>query len=178
MIPSEKPANLQPAIDAFHKELWLANHSEHTLRAYRTDLTQLAAFHPGPVSILSADILRNFFGRFANLSAATRSRKQSSVSSFLAWAYQQELIDSNPMTRITRVQTEPPAPRPVSRQEVEAVLSHISRLRDRLLFTLLFETGMRIGEALTLYVEDLDLTPDDERVTVLGKGKPSPHHPA
>jgi site-specific recombinase XerD len=42
--------------------------------------------------------------------------------------------------------------------------------RDRLLFRLIYETGMRISEALALYVEDLDLTPDDEHLTVLGKG--------
>ena len=42
--------------------------------------------------------------------------------------------------------------------------------RDRLLFTLLYTTGMRVGEALAIEVDDLDLTPDDEHITVLGKG--------
>lgn len=42
--------------------------------------------------------------------------------------------------------------------------------RDRLLFTLLAATGMRIGEALAIDVDDLDLTHDDEHVTVLAKG--------
>jgi site-specific recombinase XerD len=176
MIPSQelgRTTDLQVAIEAFLKELWMANRSEHTLRAYRTDLGQLAAFHLEPISTLDADLLRTFFNSFAHLTPATRSRKQASLSSFLKWAVQQELIDHNPVDRITRVQPDPPAPRPVSRQEAEAVLNSVptSRLRDRLLFTLLFETGMRIGEALALYVDDLDLTPDDERMTVLGKGK-------
>ena len=30
---------------------------------------------------------------------------------------------------------------------------------------------MRIGEALEIHVEDLDLSPDDERVSVVGKGE-------
>ena len=34
----------------------------------------------------------------------------------------------------------------------------------------MFETGLRIGEAIGLYVEDVDLTRDDERISVLGKG--------
>jgi integrase/recombinase XerD len=38
------------------------------------------------------------------------------------------------------------------------------------LFILLYTTGMRVGEALAIEVDDLDLTPDDEHVTVLGKG--------
>ncbi len=43
-------------------------------------------------------------------------------------------------------------------------------MRDRLLLTLLAATGPRVGEALALHVEDVDLTRDDERLSVLGKG--------
>ncbi len=39
-----------------------------------------------------------------------------------------------------------------------------------MLLHVLATTGMRVGEALALHVEDLDLTRDDERLTVLGKG--------
>ncbi|MGH3439853.1 MAG: tyrosine-type recombinase/integrase, partial [Sciscionella sp.] len=45
-----------------------------------------------------------------------------------------------------------------------------SRDRDRLLFRLIYTTGMRIGEALSIESDDLDLTRDDEHVTTLGKG--------
>jgi integrase/recombinase XerD len=170
---SSKNPGLQQLIEAFLRELQIANRSEHTLRAYRTDLQQLARFHPGPITRLDADMLRTFFDHYAHLKAATRARKQASIASFLKWAYRHELIDHNPIDYLIRVKPDIPAPRPVSRQEVEAILDIIppSRLRDRLLFTLLFETGVRIGEALALYVEDLDLTPNDEHITVLGKGK-------
>ncbi|MGH3780096.1 MAG: tyrosine-type recombinase/integrase [Pseudonocardiaceae bacterium] len=45
-----------------------------------------------------------------------------------------------------------------------------TRDRDRLLFRLIYTTGMRIGEALSIEIDDLDLTRDDEHVTILGKG--------
>jgi len=56
---------------------------------------------------------------------------------------------------------------------VTAVLKSIppSATRDRALFTLLYETGMRVSEALGVQYADLDLTPDDEKVRVLGKGQ-------
>lgn len=56
--------------------------------------------------------------------------------------------------------------------EVAAILAAIpaDRRRDRLLFRLIAELGLRIGEALSLQVEDVDLTRDDEHLSVLGKG--------
>jgi integrase len=54
----------------------------------------------------------------------------------------------------------------------EAILKAIptKATRDRTLFTLLYETGLRVGEALGLHVEDVDLAMDDEKVRVMGKG--------
>jgi integrase len=55
---------------------------------------------------------------------------------------------------------------------VEAVLVIIptAQPRDRLLFRLIFETGLRISETSGLHLEDPDLTADDEHLNVLGKG--------
>jgi integrase len=44
------------------------------------------------------------------------------------------------------------------------------RLSIRTLFRLIFETGLRVSEALGLHLEDLDLMTDDEHLNVLGKG--------
>ena len=102
----------------------------------------------------------------------TRARKQAALASFLTWAYRQELIDANPMGRVERFKLTPPAPRGVGRDCVEAILAVIppTQRRDRLLFRLIFETGLRLGESLALYVEDVTLTPDDEHLQVVGNG--------
>lgn len=46
-------------------------------------------------------------------------------------------------------------PRVLTAGEVQAILDSCTRLRDRLLFAVLYDTGMRIGEALGLRHEDL-----------------------
>src|SRR3989442_8287632 len=76
------------------------------------------------------------------------------------------------MGRVDRVRLDPPAPRGLRTGEVTAILAAIpaQRRRDRLLFRLIAELGLRVGEALSLQVEDVDLTRDDEHVSVLGKG--------
>lgn len=45
-------------------------------------------------------------------------------------------------------------PRALHKEEVEHIYEFTTNIRDRLLIQLLFETGLRIGEALSLFMED------------------------
>jgi site-specific recombinase XerD len=171
----EHPTEEQPLeslVTMFLADLAHANHSPHTCRAYATDLAQLCAFHQGPIQTITTDILRAFFETHAHLRLATRARKQAAVTRFLTWSEQQDLLEVNPMCKIDRVKLDPPLPRSVERSLIERILKGIpaEHLRDRLFFRLLAETGLRVSEGLSLYVEDLDLSLDNEHLTVLGKG--------
>jgi integrase/recombinase XerD len=169
---SDRPSPLEGLIAAFLADLQHANHSPHTLRAYAADLAQFAACHPGPVEALSAVTLRVYWQSLADRAPATRARTQGCLARFLTWARRQDLLPANPMEKVDRVKREPPLPRGVGREPVEAILAKIppAQARDRLLFRLVFETGLRTSEALGVHVEDLDLTPDNEHLTVTGKG--------
>jgi integrase/recombinase XerD len=172
--PARHPG--EPTVEAlvadFLADLANAERPPNTRRAYASDLTALTRYYAGPASGVTPSVLRGFFATLDGLAPATRARKQASVSSFLAWAYRQEAVPANPMAKLERVRLPDPAPRGVPRPTVERILAAIPRgqRRDRLLFRLVHETGLRIGEALAVHVEDLDLTPDDERLSVLGKG--------
>jgi len=156
----------------FLADLANAERPATTRRAYASDLAEFTRYYSGPAVGITAQLLRGFFTTLDGLAPATRARKQASLSSFLAWAYRQEAIAANPMAKLERVRLPDPEPRGVPRATVEQILAAIPRVqrRDRLLFRLVFETGLRIGEVLAVHVEDLDLTSDDERVSVLGKG--------
>jgi len=121
---------------------------------------------------ITAEVLRTFFSTHFHLSPATRARKQAAVARFLTWAEQHELFEANPMRKIDRVKLDPPQPRGVERSHIEGILTAIpaEHLRDRLFFRLLAEIGLRVSEGLSLYVEDLDLSLDNEHLTVVGKG--------
>ncbi|MDQ2808375.1 MAG: tyrosine-type recombinase/integrase [Chloroflexota bacterium] len=171
-MPAEDRSTVRGLIAAFLADLAHANRSAHTRYAYAADLAQFAAQAPSAVEALTPEVLRAFFATLTHLSPAGRARKQAALASFLSWAVRQEVLAANPMDRIERVKPDPPQVRGRERGQIEAILTQIprSRLRDRVLFRLIVETGVRIGEALALQVEDLDLTLDDEHIRVVGKG--------
>ncbi|MCP4418737.1 MAG: tyrosine-type recombinase/integrase, partial [Chloroflexi bacterium] len=164
--------SLESWIIDFLTDLKNANRSPHTHRAYASDLYRLAAFYEGVPTAISVDNLREFLDTFSHLKPATRARKQAALNSFFQWAYRQDLIAANPMAKIEAVKRDEPQIRALEREEAERILAVIpaKQTRDRLLFRLIFETGLRVGEALQLYVEDLDMTLDDEHIYVWGKG--------
>lgn len=165
-------SSLKSWITNFLTDLKNANRSPHTCRAYASDLYRLVAFYEGDPTTIAVDDLRDFLETFSHLKPATRARKQAALNSFFQWAFRQDLIAANPMAKIESVKRDTPQIRALERQEVERILAVIpaKQIRDRLLFRLLFETGLRVGEALQLYVEDLDMTLDDEHLYVRGKG--------
>ncbi|ORB76459.1 tyrosine-type recombinase/integrase, partial [Mycobacterium timonense] len=57
--------------------------------------------------------------------------------------------------RVVALKTPKKLPRVLTPVEVQAVLDACQRLRDRLLFSMLYDTGMRIGEALGLRHNDI-----------------------
>jgi len=148
------------------------NAQERSLDSLIADLSRFSSFYTGPAGRISADVLRAFFATRTHLSPATRARTQAALASFLGWAYRHDLIESLPMARIDRVRPDPPRPRGLTHERIEAIMALIppTEKRDRLLFRLMVETGLRVGEALALSIEDLDLTQDDEHLTVVGKG--------
>ena len=74
----------------------------------------------------------------------------------------------NPMIQLRRRKLPQKLPRPLTTDQVRTILGRIDSPRDKALFTLLYDSGLRIQEALNLNVEDLDLAKGNARVT--GKG--------
>lgn len=163
---------LVDAVTDFLVDLAHANRSVHTRRAYASDLKRFSTFYQGCVLGITADILRDFLDTCTHLSPASVARIQATLASFLTWAYRQELIRANPMSKIERVRVKAPKPCRLGREQVERILAVIPKQasRDQLLFRLIFETGLRVSEALAIYIEDLNLTTDDEHINVVGKG--------
>lgn len=160
-------------VDAFldaHAHTYLPN----TRRAYAYDLRLFARAFPSlPAADVTVHHLRAFLGAMGDLAPATLARRQAALRACFRWAYRNELIPADPASRLEPVRTPQRDPRPLTGAQVEAILSAIppSRRRDRLLFHLLYETGMRVGEALAIHAQHVHLNDvDGGYIRVVGKG--------
>lgn len=69
-------------------------------------------------------------------------------------AYEQKKVTSN----ILKLKVPKSKPKTLSKEEIGTLIRACNNLRDKFLLTLLYETGMRIGEALSLWIEDFDIS--------------------
>jgi len=87
---------------------------------------------------------------------APAGRGQSSATSFRPFLH--HITKGDPQRRrMIKLAAAAARPRVLSAVEAQAILDACGNRRDRLLFALLLDTGMRIGEALGLRHEDLDI---------------------
>ncbi|HEY7359110.1 MAG TPA: tyrosine-type recombinase/integrase, partial [Ktedonobacterales bacterium] len=68
-------------------------------------------------------------------------------------------------TRVVKVQREGRLVKTLRQEQVDTLLAACAHLRDRLLLTVLFDTGMRIGQALGLRHEDVK--PEDNLIHIV-----------
>ncbi|NFB55104.1 transposase [Clostridium botulinum] len=69
-------------------------------------------------------------------------------------AHEQKKVTSN----ILKLKVPKSKPKILNKEEIEMLVRACNNLRDKFLLSLLYETGMRIGEALSLWIEDFDIS--------------------
>ena len=167
------------ALDAFQQHLRVErNVSDHTRRAYVSDVRQLADFAGGgatPADVMPTDV-RAFLAdrRRCGRHPATLGRKLAAVRSFFRFLVREGVCGLDPTVGIPMPKTGKRLPRPLAVDDCVALIegpparSRAGDLRDRALVELLYGAGLRVGEVAALRVRDVDLHRGDVRVS--GKG--------
>jgi integrase/recombinase XerD len=88
---------------------------------------------------------------------STVKTRLACIVAFLHYLIEQDLIPGTALKKRIRVKLPETLPRAMNPQDVKKLLSFIDHTRDRALFLLLLRTGIRIGEALALTMNDVDL---------------------
>ncbi|UTT50184.1 tyrosine recombinase XerC [Rhodococcus gordoniae] len=181
MLPATLAVHLDDFVDHLRFE---GNRSEHTIRAYRTDirslLQHLADRHPeARITDLDLDLLRSWLAGMVTGGAAraTLARRTSSARVFTAWLERTRRLDTDPATRLVSPRPHRSLPAVLRDDQaleiMEAAKSGARELdpvalRDRLIVELLYATGIRVGELCAVDIDDVDA--ERRVVRVLGKG--------
>ncbi len=149
--------------------------SPRTLDAYGRDLADFAAF-AGDVDRASAQTVRDYLARLdrAGMSARTAARRLSAIKQYFGFLFAEGLRPDNPTASIDGPRRGRPLPKVLSEDQVDRLLQAAHRLegaegaRTRALVELLYATGMRVSELVSL---PLSAVRRDPRVLVVhGKG--------
>ncbi len=96
------------------------------------------------------------------LSAATVSRRVAALRSFFHYLKEENRIETNPALALKTPKVEKKAPLVLTVEEVDRLLAQPERdtlkgIRDRAMLELLYATGIRVSELISLQVSDIDL---------------------
>jgi len=91
------------------------------------------------------------------LRISTVRTRLACIIAFLHYLMEQEVISGSLLKRGIKLKLPDVLPRAMNPADVRKLFLVIEDIRDRALFLLLLRTGMRIGEALGLRVNDLDI---------------------
>ena len=112
-------------------------------------------------------------------SAATVTRSVASIKSFYNCLLSRGLVESNPARNVTAAKVERKLPQILTSREVELFLeqpdcSDLKGYRDRAMLELLYATGIRVSELISLNLEDLNLAAGFLRCANRGKERMIP----
>lgn len=170
----------QHAIDMFLDALWLEDGlSRNTLAAYRRDLTLYARWLAQQQPPLALDAtaehhLQGYFAaRHAETRATTANRRLTVLRRYFHWALRERRIAADPTVRLQAARQPTRMPGTLTQGQVEALLHAPDTatplgLRDRAMLELMYASGLRVSELVTLKTFHLGLT--EGVLRIMGKG--------
>ncbi|HSC48615.1 MAG TPA: site-specific tyrosine recombinase XerD [Gammaproteobacteria bacterium] len=175
MSTGQSPPEIERFLDAMWSERGL---SENTLAAYRADLSGLARWLESQnVELIHAqrEHLLAFLAWRVQQGARPRStaRQLSSIRRFYRHMLREGRLSEDPTTRIDMPKLGRPLPKSLSEGEVESLLrapdvAEPLGVRDRAMLELLYATGLRVSELVSVKLSQLNLK--QGVVRIVGKG--------
>ena len=189
---------MKEAVDSFLNHLVVEKgFSQNTLEAYKNDLYQFISYVNGrppaetsqngdlPLESkgtvgwkqVDLDILTSYVSSLRGKKSyrdTTTARKVAALKSFFNFLVQEETIDEDPTEFLNGPRVGRSLPKFLSEEEVERLLDQAAKeesaegRRDWAMLELLYATGLRVSELVSLDVQDVNL--HDGYIRCIGKG--------
>lgn len=165
-------------LDTFIDHLWLEDGlSKNTLESYRTDLSQFSTWLSSQQKYLlhakQADIQHYLAFKFPSSKPRSIGRLIASMRRFYRYNLRENLIQTDPTLQIESPKLPRSLPKSLNEEEVTDLLNapDINEpigMRDRAMLELLYASGLRVSELVTVKVNEVST--QDGVVRVTGKG--------
>ena len=172
-------AGSEAAIARFIDALWIEDGlSANTLAAYRRDLQLYAEWLARTAERAldgssEVDLRAYAVARHAGSKASSSNRRLTVFKRYFRWALREGAVTADPTLRLDSARQALRVPKTLSEAQVEALLGAPDvrsplGLRDRTMLELMYASGLRVSELVTLKTVHLSLADGALRVT--GKG--------
>ncbi len=179
-------AGIKQELEGFLEHLALnENASDHTVRAYESDLFQFLTFlaqHTGRkrIELVAADFshlnIRAFLGDLQKRgnSRSSAARKLAALRTFGRYLRREGVLESDPASLVGTPKREQRLPAHLGEGEMSTLLdmpdtsTPLGR-RDRAILELFYASGLRLSELVGVDVDDVNLS--SRIVRVMGKGR-------
>lgn len=142
--------------------------AHNTLESYQRDLVQYVGFlEKNEIHDLNQTRRANLIAYLADMqrkgrATSTISRNLASMRAFYGFLLRDGMIDQDPTTNLESPKIEKRLPKVLSVQEVEALLEGpdygtVAGIRDKAMLELLYATGIRVSELVSLNCSDVNL---------------------
>ncbi|MBQ3367691.1 tyrosine-type recombinase/integrase [bacterium] len=124
---------------------------------------------------LDKDDIKDYLGSiYSEVKASSLRRKIVAIRQFYLLLHKRKIVEDNPTLTLTGPKKDGVLPGALTREEMTRLIEYnypqnLKGLRDRAIIEMLYSSGVRVGELISLKIKDMDFK--GKTVNVLGKGK-------
>jgi len=153
-------------------------YSIHTADSYCLDIELMRRYFAEldlDLTKLDKDDIKDYLGAiYSEVKASSLRRKIVAIRQFYLLLHKRKIIEDNPTLTLTGPKKDGILPGALTRDEMARLIEYnypqnLKGLRDRAIIEMLYSSGVRVGELISLKIKDMDFK--GKTVNVLGKGK-------
>lgn len=161
-------SDLEEKIQYFIANKKLEGVSEHTIKAYKTELLIFARYFRKPVSSITTSDLKMYLVTQQHLKKSTIKCKIKILRVFFTWLQEEDYIIKNPSIRLKGPKLPIRVREGLTLEQLEIVRESCINSRERAVIEFIVSTGCRADETVNVKIKDLDYITNS--LMVIGKG--------
>lgn len=158
-------------VNRFMETKRLIGLSERTLTFYNDTINLLINYCKKSLDTITTEDVREWFDYLLEkrqIKHTTLDNYRRNLNSFYNFCVTEGLIYKSPMRKIKAIKRPKQVKQPFSDEEIISLREHAHTPRDKAILEILLSSGMRVGEMVSVDIEDIDF--NNNTIYIIGKG--------